>query len=77
MKIVKAVAQNRPVRADEWALRQGMSIAKKHMQDASFEQYSALACDIAEAIQSAWNSMGGTVLPERHPEAGGIVSTDG
>ena len=50
VKAVKVVSDNRPL--EEWALRQGMSIAAKHLPDNDFESRGLLACDIAAALQN-------------------------
>lgn len=51
----RATEVSRDCQADEWAIRQGTAIAKRHMPDAPFSAYSALACDIADALQSAFD----------------------
>ena len=48
----KAVECGRETDAEEWAMRDGMSMARKHLPDASFEARAALASDIAEALTS-------------------------
>lgn len=56
VKVVNAIKESRPVKADQWAMQRAMGIARTHLPDAPFEQRAALACDIAEALQSAWDT---------------------
>lgn len=76
MKTVKAIeVYSDDRKADQWALFRGMGIAKKHLPRAPFQRYSALAMDIAVALQGAFDSCGGTKIPS--PDAPTVGRGDG
>jgi hypothetical protein len=45
---VKAISMSRPVKAEEWAMRQASAIVEKHMPDVPIEKQWELSADIAE-----------------------------
>ncbi len=56
MPTIRAEKVSRPIAAEEWAIRRGASIASAHIPDAEWEKRTALAADIAEALQSIRNA---------------------
>ena len=56
IRVARAIKESRPVSAREWAMRRGMAIANTHLSGEAFEMRAALACDIAEALQSAFDA---------------------
>lgn len=50
MEKLKIIEQGPLTDAEEWAMRQGMAIAERHLLEGDFQSRAALASEIAEAL---------------------------